>query len=70
MRVTIAKNHHEKVTQLASELGSADDPKVAVNFIINLWAQGQLGVPKPRTSQQPTLSVQEDEFAAIADWSE
>ena len=69
MRVSIEKHHRDRVSQLAQQLGS-DNPSVAVNYILGLWASGQLG-PSPLNSIPPASPQQQsndDEFAALLDW--
>lgn len=70
MRVSIEKHHRDRVFQLTQQLGS-DNPSVAVNYILGLWASGQLASP-PAFAVSPTLPsparASDDEFAALLDW--
>lgn len=69
MRVSIEKHHRERINRLAQQLGT-DNPSVAVNYILGLWASGQLSntLPSSTPTAIPAPAATDDEFAALLDW--
>lgn len=74
MRVSIPKHLRGKISRLMDEM-ETDDPTVANTHALNCYFQGehrQASAPvAPTTTQQPLLADNDDdEFAAIADFSD
>lgn len=69
MRVSIEKHHRDRIHRLMQQLGT-DNPSVAVNYILGLWASGQLSSPPPPNSVPLTspATQTDDEFAGLLDW--
>ncbi|NEQ33188.1 MAG: hypothetical protein F6K04_19685 [Leptolyngbya sp. SIO4C5] len=74
MRVSIEKGFQPLVREVMEQIRT-EDPKLAVHHIIGCWSANQ-GCPGLHNAAAPAAATQppppaaiEEEFAAIADWS-
>ena len=70
MRITIEKGFQPLIKQVMQDIG-VDDPRLALNHILGLYAASQKGHSPPASPHSPESpeTPDEDDFTVLTDWS-
>ncbi|MBE9065144.1 hypothetical protein IQ260_00560 [Leptolyngbya cf. ectocarpi LEGE 11479] len=68
MRITIEKGFQPLIRKVMEEI-QVEDPKLALNHILGIYAASQSGHPLAPLPQATQPTDIDDEFAQLTDWS-